>query len=67
APHISDHQCIIFFNFMKTYPDLAKGNYIGSKTEQKKLWQYLALSLNAYGPPIKNVRGWKQCWLSCRE
>ncbi|XP_055837669.1 uncharacterized protein LOC129906061 [Episyrphus balteatus] len=47
---------------MKIEPDIAKNFTKKSPEEVQVFWQNLAETLNAQGPPIKEVAEWKKVW-----
>ncbi|XP_055376992.1 uncharacterized protein LOC129609129 [Condylostylus longicornis] len=49
-------------DFMKKYPDIAKGNSTKSSTELQGLWSNLQKQLNSMGPPSKDVTQWRKVW-----
>ncbi|KAH8247509.1 hypothetical protein KR038_005385, partial [Drosophila bunnanda] len=54
-------------NFMKKNPDLAKGFVKGDRVASDAKWSDLTNALNAIGPPIKDVGGWKKVWCDWRS
>ena len=44
--------------------DLANGrlNSVSGKEKSEELWTNLCASLNALGPPIRSLEGWKKIW-----
>lgn len=49
---------------MTLHPDLAKG-FIKSpdaKTKSQNLWRRLQNDVNALGPPIRDITGWKKVY-----
>ncbi|KAH8284087.1 hypothetical protein KR054_009604, partial [Drosophila jambulina] len=51
-------------DFMVRNPDLARGYIKGNKVAADAKWSDLKNALNAVGPPIKDVGGWKKVGLS---
>ncbi|XP_075157124.1 uncharacterized protein LOC142230363 [Haematobia irritans] len=51
-------------DFMVQHSDLAKGQLQSANAKQraKILWTKLADDLNANGPPVRDVAGWKKVW-----
>ncbi|XP_043063792.1 uncharacterized protein LOC108101356 [Drosophila ficusphila] len=60
--HKSSLQDEIILDFMKDKPDLARGFVKGDRVAAEAKWADLAGALNAIGPPIKDVAGWKKVW-----
>ncbi|XP_075149933.1 uncharacterized protein LOC142224011 [Haematobia irritans] len=54
----------IMLNFMKEHPQLAKGYIKAPEAKQatNNLWSRLTEELNAAGPPMREVVGWKKVW-----
>ena len=49
-------------DFMMIHEELAKGylKTVDARQRSADLWEVLRSSLNAQGPPLKNVEGWKK-------
>ncbi|KAH8401548.1 hypothetical protein KR009_006378, partial [Drosophila setifemur] len=47
-------------DFMRKNPDLAKGYIKGDRAANDAKWAKLRNTLNAVGPPFKNISGWKK-------
>ncbi|XP_039968382.1 uncharacterized protein LOC120780171 [Bactrocera tryoni] len=53
----------VFVEFMKLNQDLARGFIKGDRTIAADKRHALVCKLNAAGPPIKDIAGWKKVWL----
>ncbi|KAH8343964.1 hypothetical protein KR084_002646, partial [Drosophila pseudotakahashii] len=51
-----------FLKFMGENEDIARGFVKGDRVALDAKWSALAAELNAAGPPVKNVSGWKKAW-----
>lgn len=49
-------------DFMVEHPEMAQGYFktIAARQKTKHLWEQLVIRLNAEGPPVKDVGGWKK-------
>ncbi|XP_053947665.1 uncharacterized protein LOC128856392 [Anastrepha ludens] len=54
----------IQLDFLTTHPDLAKGlmKTPNAKTTVNNLWKRLTSQLNAAGPPMRDMAGWRKVW-----
>ncbi|XP_050338284.1 uncharacterized protein LOC126764670 [Bactrocera neohumeralis] len=54
----------ILVDFMKAHPDLSKGSLKtpDAKNTSNNLWKNLVSHLNAAGPPLRDIAGWKKVW-----
>ncbi|XP_067625835.1 uncharacterized protein [Eurosta solidaginis] len=53
----------IILSFMQAEEDIARGYTKGDRVEIEQKWADLAKSLNAVGPPCKDLAGWKKSWI----
>ncbi|XP_060665313.1 uncharacterized protein LOC132797569 [Drosophila nasuta] len=60
--HKSTFQYEVILNFMQANENLARGFAKGDRVAAEAKWSELAGALNAIGPPIKDVAGWKKVW-----
>ncbi|XP_039968475.1 uncharacterized protein LOC120780276 [Bactrocera tryoni] len=58
--HKTQMQDNVFVEFMKLNQDLARGFIKGDRTIAADKWHALVCKLNAAGPPIKDIAGWKK-------
>ncbi|XP_049306791.1 uncharacterized protein LOC125779062 [Bactrocera dorsalis] len=58
--HKNRTQNTIIIEFMEKNPDILRGFTKRNKPTIESLWQELTESLNAAGPPHKDVNGWKK-------
>ncbi|XP_046808392.1 uncharacterized protein LOC124420222 [Lucilia cuprina] len=64
---INFRQKQILAEFMSEHTDLAKGvlpNTSQGKATANRLWENLALMLNASGPPLKDAKTWRKLFES---
>ncbi|XP_054746564.1 uncharacterized protein LOC129251236 [Anastrepha obliqua] len=54
----------ILVDFMTTHPDLAKGlmKTPNAKIRVDHLWKRVTSELNAAGPPMRDMAGWRKVW-----
>ncbi|XP_067628923.1 uncharacterized protein [Eurosta solidaginis] len=54
----------LLVDFMAIHPDLAKGllKTPNAKTMANNLWKQVTRQLNAAGPPMRDITGWKKVW-----
>ncbi|XP_050338163.1 uncharacterized protein LOC126764499 [Bactrocera neohumeralis] len=54
----------ILVDFMKAHPNLSKGSLKtpDAKNTSNNIWKNLVSYLNAAGPPLRDIAGWKKVW-----
>ncbi|XP_017109719.1 uncharacterized protein [Drosophila bipectinata] len=60
--HKSSYQDEVSLYFMQGNESLARGFAKGDRVAAEAKWSELVGALNAIGPPIKDVAGWKKVW-----